>query len=203
MERLIDMETYEFGGKKYILMQSDNGSCEGCAFDNSAGDRICDEEAGQICTWNTHFVKAYETTTESKETNPKDAVGVRKAPMSVVPSAVVMEMGLGMMEGARKYGRHNYRKAGVRASVYYDAAQRHLMDWWEGTDIDEASGLSHVTKAMTALAVLRDAMMNDMWTDDRPPPMKNKQWLTKMNAKAGAIIDQYPNALEPFTKENT
>ena len=77
------------------------------------------------------------------------------------------------------------------------------MDWWEGTDIDEASGLSHVTKAMTALAVLRDAMMNEIWTDDRPPPMKNKEWLTKMNAKAGAIIDQYPNALEPFTKENT
>jgi hypothetical protein len=139
----------------------------------------------------------------TKETNPKDAVGIRKAPMSVVPSAVVMEMGLGMMEGARKYGRHNYRKAGVRASVYYDATQRHLMEWWEGTDIDEGSGLSHITKAMTALAVLRDSMMNDMWTDDRPPSMKNKDWLSEMNIKASEIIDKYPESPASFTKENS
>ncbi|SVD92517.1 uncharacterized protein METZ01_LOCUS445371, partial [marine metagenome] len=30
------------------------------------------------------------------------------------------------MEGAIKYGRHNYRIAGVRASVYIDATIGHL-----------------------------------------------------------------------------
>lgn len=135
-----------------------------------------------------------------KETNPKDAVGIKKVPMSCVSSPVVMEMALGMMEGARKYGRHNYRVAGVRASVYYDAAMRHLMDWYEGTDIDPDSGLSHISKAMSALHVLRDAMLNDMWTDDRPPKFKDPEWVKKMNLKASEIIEKYPDCVPPFTE---
>lgn len=136
-----------------------------------------------------------------KETNPKDAVGIRKVPMSVVPSPVIMEIALGMMEGARKYGRHNYRVAGIRASVYYDATMRHLMDWWEGADIDPASGLSHITKAMTSLCVLRDAMLNEKWEDDRPPCHKEQDWINQANEKAGAIIDKYPVSLPPFTEK--
>ena len=137
-----------------------------------------------------------------KATNPKDAVGVRKVPMHVMSAQVLMEMSLGMLEGARKYGSHNYRVAGVRASVYYDAAMRHLMDWWEGVDIDPASGISHVSKAMSALHVLRDAMMQEMWTDDRPPKAHNANWMDEMNQKAGDIIDKYPNSKESFTEEN-
>ncbi len=138
---------------------------------------------------------------DTKVTNPKDAVGIKKVPMSCVSAPVVMEMALGMMEGARKYGRHNYRVAGVRASVYYDAAMRHLMDWWEGTDIDPASGISHISKAMSALHVLRDAMMNEMWTDDRPPAFKNKEWVDEMNRMAGEIIDKYPDSVPAYTEE--
>src|ERR1700761_3416714 len=85
---------------------------------------------------------------EIKRSNPKDAVGTGKVPVSTVSAPVIAEVGLAMLEGARKYGRHNYRAIGVRASVYYDAAQRHLMAWWEGQDIDPASGLSHVSKAI-------------------------------------------------------
>lgn len=135
-----------------------------------------------------------------KETNPKDAVGIKKVPMSCVSMPVVMEMALGMMEGARKYGRHNYRVAGVRASVYYDAAMRHLAAWWEGQDIDPDSGLSHIAKAMSCLHVLRDAMLNDMWTDDRPPKFKNQEWVAEMNKKAAEIIEKYPDAIPPFTE---
>ena len=39
----------------------------------------------------------------TKEINPKDAVGIAKAPLSTVPANVFMEVGLAMMEGARKY----------------------------------------------------------------------------------------------------
>lgn len=137
---------------------------------------------------------------DEKQTNPKDAVGISKVPMSCIPSPVVMEMALGMMEGARKYGRHNYREAGVRSSVYYDAAMRHLMAWWEGQDIDPGSGLSHISKAMSALCVLRDAMMNDKCTDDRPPKVKNQDWVSEMNAKAAGIIEMYPVAKDPYTE---
>lgn len=136
----------------------------------------------------------------TKETNPKDALGTKKVPMSCLSAPVVMEMALGMMEGARKYGRHNYRVAGVRASVYYDAAMRHLMAYWEGQDIDPDSGISHVSKAMSALHVLRDAQLNGMCSDDRPPVYKNQQWVQEMNKKAEEIIEKYPESKQPFTK---
>lgn len=124
-----------------------------------------------------------------KQTNPKDAIGIRKAPLSTVPMGVVVEMGVGMLEGAAKYGRHNYRAAGIRSSVYFDALMRHMIDWWEGEDIDPDSGLSHVTKALCTLAVLRDAQMQGMVNDDRPP--RSAKFYPAMNAKAGETIDKH------------
>lgn len=121
---------------------------------------------------------------QSKATNPKDAIGTAKVPISMVSMQVISELeaymgpvnpivlaelGLAMMEGALKYGRHNYRIAGVRASVYYDAAFRHRAAWILGQDIDPDSGVSHITKGIATLTVLRDSMIQGNWTDDRPP----------------------------------
>ncbi|POR54556.1 hypothetical protein B0G62_102164 [Paraburkholderia eburnea] len=125
----------------------------------------------------------------AKPSNPKDLVGVRKAPMSTVSAAVMAEVGVAMLEGAAKYGRHNYRAVGVRASVYYDATIRHLFSWWEGEDIDPDSGMSHITKAITSLVVLRDAMIQSMMTDDRAP--SSKDFYAALNAAAGAILDKH------------
>jgi len=109
-----------------------------------------------------------------KDTNPKDAVGTKKVPVSVLPMPVLGEVGLALLEGARKYGRHNYRVAGVRGSVYIDACFRHLASWWEGEDVDPDSGLSHITKAIAGLVVLRDSMLMENWKDDRPPKIKDR-----------------------------
>jgi Domain of unknown function (DUF5664) len=124
-----------------------------------------------------------------KDTNPKDAVGCKKAPMSTVSAAVLAEIGVAMLEGAAKYGRHNYRAAGVRASIYYDGTMRHLMAWWEGEDIDPDSGLSHITKAITSLVVLRDAMIQGMCTDDRPP--RSAEFYAELNRRAAEIVERY------------
>jgi hypothetical protein len=126
---------------------------------------------------------------DTKATNPKDAIGAKKAKVSVVPAGVIFEIGLGMTEGACKYGRHNYRGCGVTASVYYDASMGHLMDWWEGEDTDADSGLSHVTKALASLVVLRDAMLQNMLHDDRPPISKVHK--SDFNPKAKEIIERY------------
>lgn len=135
---------------------------------------------------------------DKKDTNPKDAVGTKKVPvLSVLPSRVLGETALALMEGARKYGRHNYREAGVRASVYVDAAGRHLLDFWEGVDIDPESGLSHVTKAIAGLMVLRDSMIQGNWADDRPPRCE-EGWIQELNEKAEAIIKAYPDCKAPF-----
>jgi len=140
--------------------------------------------------------------TTVKETNPKDIVGTSKAPMSTVSAPVIAEIGVAMLEGACKYGRHNYRAVGVRASVYYDATMRHLMDWWEGQDIDPDSGMSHVTKAITSLVVLRDAMIQNMVTDDRPP--SSQDFYVELNKKAAAIIEKYKDkSPRHYTIEDT
>lgn len=126
-----------------------------------------------------------------KSTNPKDAVGIRKLAFSVLPWRVLIGVALGMMEGAAKYGRHNYRAAGVRASVYFDAVvARHLTQWWEGQDIDPESGLHHVDKAIAGLMVMRDSMLQGNFTDDRPPKGPELDWAT-INAQAARILDQY------------
>jgi hypothetical protein len=133
----------------------------------------------------------------TKDTNPKDPVGTKKAPFSTLPAPVLAELGVAMLEGSRKYGRHNYRIAGVRASVYYDSAFRHLAAWWEGEDIDPDSQLNHVTKAIAGLLVLRDSMLSGNWVDDRPPRTK-AGWLQALNATAAAIIEKYPDAVPPY-----
>ena len=139
------------------------------------------------------------TQSSTKLSNPKDSCGVKKVPFSTVSAPVVAEIGLAMLEGALKYGRHNYRVVGVRASVYYDALLRHITAWWEGEDIDPDSGLNHVTKAIATLAVLRDAMINEKLADDRPPKSK-AGWVAELNAKAAALIDKYPDPVAAFTE---
>lgn len=140
------------------------------------------------------------TTPENwKPTNPKDMVGIGKVPYSSLPWPVVAECAVGMFEGTRKYGRSNYRVEGVLFSTYFDATIRHMTAAYEGEEIDPASGLPHVTKAITSLMVLRDAMMNGNLKDDRPVRPTLTEWLTQLNAKTQDMIDKYPNAVPPFT----
>ena len=135
----------------------------------------------------------------TKPTNPKDSLGIRKAPLSAVPTGPLYEVGLAMLEGARKYGRHNYREMGVRASVYYDACMRHLAAWWEGEDIDSDSNLSHIIKAAGCIFVLRDAMLMENCVDDRPPRYPKGLDLQRLNEAADNIIKKYPTCKTPFT----
>jgi len=138
---------------------------------------------------------------DRKPTNPKEAWGSEKAPISTVSMPVLLELGVAMLEGALKYGRHNYRKAGVKASTYHEAAGRHMASFWEGEDIDPASGISHVTKAIASLMVLRDSMIFGNWVDDRPPKM-HVGWMEDLNAKAKALCAKYPNAVPAVTALN-
>lgn len=121
--------------------------------------------------------------------NPKDLVGARKAPLSSVPLRVVAEIGVAMFEGASKYGRHNYRFAKIKSSVYFDALMRHMFSWFEGEDNDPDSGLSHVTKAIATLVVLRDAILQGNLIDDRAP--KGQAFYTELNNHTAMLVEKY------------
>jgi len=128
-----------------------------------------------------------------KETNPKDRIGTKKPRFySGLPANVTKEVSIAMMEGAMKYGRHNYRIAGIRASVYVDATIGHLLDYWEGQDIDPDSNLHHITKAIASLYVLRDAQMMNMCEDDRPPKSDVEGDKTRLQAVVDELFTKYP-----------
>ena len=138
---------------------------------------------------------------DRKDTNPKDAVGIRKwRVFTTVPFTIIWELGVAMMEGARKYGRHNYRVAGVRGSVYIDAAMGHLTQWWEGEDNDLDTGLSHITKAMASLCVLRDAMIQGKFVDDRPPKTDVAAVRNELQARMDEVFERIPTALPAYVE---
>jgi hypothetical protein len=110
------------------------------------------------------------------------------------------EVGLAMMEGGCKYGTHNYREDGVRASTYINGVWRHLFQqWWDqGEDIDGDSFLNHVTKAIACLVVLRDSMLLGNFIDDRP--IKQKDHIPTFNEAASKLVDMFPDPVEGFTE---
>ena len=106
---------------------------------------------------------------DSKLTNPKDFMGSGKVPFELVPESAVAYMALAFMEGALKYGRFNWRAAGVRASIYYAAMRRHGSKWWNGDDEDPETRVKHLASIMACCAILLDAEVCGKLRDDRPP----------------------------------
>lgn len=142
-----------------------------------------------------------------KDTNPKDAVGSSKFGISSVPIQVLTEVGNAMLEG-QKYGRHNYRAAGVRPSVYIDALYRHVYQkWWEnGEEMDPESQVHHLSKGIACLMVLRDSIMQGNLDDDRPPrgkvsPVVFQSQTDFILDKIKAIAAWTQKRWEPFTKK--
>jgi hypothetical protein len=147
----------------------------------------------------------------TKDTNPKDAVGSRKIPWHIIPWRVMAGVCLAFFGGALKYRAFNYRIAGVRASVYIDAAIRHILRFAEGEDHDpDVKGYNaaepskgvlvhHLDEAIAGLMVLRDSMLLGNWTDDRAPAI-NPGWIDEANEMAGRIIDANPNPKADFTQ---
>lgn len=106
---------------------------------------------------------------DGKDTNPKDAIGSNKLPLGLCPDTMEIFAALAFLEGAAKYGRYNWRIAGVRASIYYDAVGRHLDKWWNGEWADPKTKVPHLASALASIAIILDAHVCDKLNDDRPP----------------------------------
>lgn len=103
-------------------------------------------------------------------TNPKDLLGVKKPPLELVPPTALVALAGVMKLGAKKYGPYNWRTRKVKAMVYVGAAQRHLLSFLDGEDVDPESGESHAAHAMACLAIILDAKATGNLVDDRPLP---------------------------------
>ena len=127
----------------------------------------------------------------SKNTNPKDLIGSDKIPLHLFPETATVYGAMAFLDGALKYGRANWRAAGVRASIYVDAAKRHLGKWFEGETIDEDSGLPHLAHALACIAILIDATEAGKLKDDRMYKGGYIELLKKMTPEVKRMKEKY------------
>lgn len=100
--------------------------------------------------------------------NPKDAIGATKVPVHLWPAEATALGSLGMLEGMLKYGQNNFIAGdGVIASIYVDAAMRHLMAWFAGEDAAHDTGTPHLGNALATIAILVKARAHGKLIDDR------------------------------------
>jgi hypothetical protein len=116
------------------------------------------------------------------DTNPKDLLGVKKPQLHLVPRSLIIRVAQAMADGARKYGPFNWRTKGVRASIYVDAAERHLGQWFDGEECAKDSGVPHLAHAAACIGILIDAEATGNLVDDRPTPGAASKLIEELTA---------------------
>ena len=138
-----------------------------------------------------------------KDTNPKDRMATTRLDLSLFPATARAYGALAMTEGDCKYGGYNYRDAGVRASVYYAAANRHLDKWFNGDWVDSKTGVPHLASALACIGVLIDAIECDKINDDRPPMCDMTDLLERMEQKVARLQGLFPDGPDRHTELST
>ena len=125
----------------------------------------------------------------SEATNPKDLLGIKKAPLHLVPSALGIWVSQIFKMSAIKYGPFNWREKKVKRSIYLDAIERHLIALKDGQDRDTESGQPHEAHIAANCAILLEAraignLVDDMTWKSGPGPDLLKQVEDKVEEKA-------------------
>ena len=139
----------------------------------------------------------------SNPLNPKDAIANGKIPLHLWPSTATAMGAIGLLEGRFKYGNANWREAGVRASVYVSACQRHLTAWFENEDNDKDSGIPHLAHALACLAILVDADAAGKLTDDRQYPGGYRKLMNELTPLVAMVNEKYKDRPEPKHYDKT
>jgi 5'(3')-deoxyribonucleotidase len=126
-----------------------------------------------------------------KQSNPKDSIGSDKIPLHLWPETATVLGSLGMLDGALKYGRSNFRAIGVRYSIYLDAIRRHSNALLEGEDNDPDSQIHHLGHVLASAAILVDAMAADKLVDDRNYQGGYRSWIDKMTVHVKRLKDKH------------
>ncbi len=125
-----------------------------------------------------------------KASNPKDGIGATKLPLDLVPQTAIAMASLAHLDGALKYGKWNWRKAGVRASIYLAAARRHLAKWEDGDELDP-DGVYHLGHVLACVNILIDAQACGKLFDDRPPKVNLEGYFAKLTGWVGRLTKKH------------
>lgn len=101
-----------------------------------------------------------------EEATKHDGSFMEKPPMHLVPQAALIQVAKVYGFGASKYKAHNWRK-GMDHSRLASAALRHIAAYLDGEDLDEESGLRHLSHATCTLLMLIESQIKGYGKDDR------------------------------------
>ena len=96
-----------------------------------------------------------------------------KIDLSHVPKVFLEAVAKAFMVGEKKYGRYNYYK-GHTASQLVAAAQRHLVAWFEGEELDPVDGQPHLGSVGACIAMLLKQQQLGTLNDNRYKPEDKK-----------------------------
>lgn len=128
---------------------------------------------------------------EQKASNPKEAIGSTRVALATVPDTLAFFVAPAFYEGATKYGSYNWRVAGVRASTYKAAAERHIKKWWNGENTDPKTKVRHLANAIACLAILLDSEACDKLNDDRPPKLDMNALVAECEAVQAHLAEMH------------
>lgn len=89
-----------------------------------------------------------------------------KPAVELLPSKALLAVAEVIGFGARKYAPHNWRR-GVSWTQTLGSAQRHLLAWNDGEDLDPETGYTHLAHAATQIMFLIEFTMTSTGVDDR------------------------------------
>ena len=134
--------------------------------------------------------------------NPKDRLGVKKPPLSLIPMPALIYEAIAFLEGAEKYGEFNWRNKPVKRRVYLEAILRHCLSALAGEDFDhdtfKATGrkVPHEAKIRACCGIIIDADHVGNLIDDRFEKDKTAELLAAFTAgdyhKAAARLTRTP-----------
>lgn len=102
--------------------------------------------------------------------------------MELVPVSAIKALAKVFGKGSEKYSDFNWCK-GFPWLQPYASCMRHLTAWWEGEDLDQESGLSHIAHAMANLAMLLEYMEKRKGRDNRLY-LKEREWLREKEKRS-------------------
>lgn len=139
-----------------------------------------------------------------KPTNPKDAIGVMKVPLHLLSPVAKAHWALAQYAGQLKYQQWNWRVAGVRASVYLSALERHLDAYKSGEEHDPVDGTHHLGNIMACCAILLDARAAGKVNDDRGPALSMRADYASVEAQMRVLAEKYRHIPQaPYTIKNS
>ena len=89
-----------------------------------------------------------------------------KVDWSLIPVEAMEEVLKVFQYGERKYARWNFRN-GFNSNRLIASCLRHVTSWQKGIDLDEETGLSHLSHAVCCLLMLRTNQIDNVMEDGR------------------------------------